>query len=49
MIRVFLKVSSMKDVMQLENKDKLSPKYVEPYRFPRGVGQVAYEVDLPPE
>lgn len=46
---VFLKVSPMKDIMRFGRKGKMSPKYVGSYKFIRKVGQVAYEVELPPE
>ncbi|XP_070023204.1 uncharacterized protein [Nicotiana sylvestris] len=44
---VFLKVSSMKDVMRFGKRGKLSLWYIGPYRIIRNVGQVAYELDLP--
>ncbi|XP_049388706.1 uncharacterized protein LOC125853079 [Solanum stenotomum] len=46
---VFLKVSPMKGVMRFGKKEKLSPRYIEPYKIIRRVGQVAYELELPQE
>ncbi|XP_047264186.1 uncharacterized protein LOC124896629 [Capsicum annuum] len=44
-----LLVSPMKGVMRFGKKGKLSPRYIEPYRVIRRIGQVAYELKLPPE
>ncbi|XP_070054979.1 uncharacterized protein [Nicotiana tomentosiformis] len=44
---VFLKVSPMKGVMRFGNKEKFSPWYIRPYKIIHGVGQVAYELNLP--
>ncbi|XP_059287700.1 uncharacterized protein LOC132040996 [Lycium ferocissimum] len=39
----------MKGVMRFGKKGKLSPRYIGPYEIVRKVGQVAYELDLPPD
>ncbi|XP_070005606.1 uncharacterized protein [Nicotiana sylvestris] len=46
---VFMKVSPIKGIMQFGKKGKLSPRYVEPYRIIKRIGQVAYKLELPPE
>ena len=46
---VFLKVSPMKGIMRFGKKGKLSPCYIGPYRILRRIGQLAYELELPPE
>ncbi|WMV27895.1 hypothetical protein MTR67_021280 [Solanum verrucosum] len=46
---VYLKVSSMKGVRRFGKKGKLSPRYIDPYRISKGVGNVAYELELPQE
>lgn len=46
---VFLKVSPMNGVMRFGKKEILSPKYIGPYKTIRRVGQVSYELELPPE
>ena len=46
---VFLKVSPIKGVMRFGKKEKLSPRYIGPYKIIRRVGQVAYELELPQE
>ncbi|WMV14528.1 hypothetical protein MTR67_007913 [Solanum verrucosum] len=44
---VYLKVSPMKSVMRFGKKGKLSPRYIGPYRIPKRIGSVAYELELP--
>ncbi|XP_075100634.1 uncharacterized protein LOC142176558 [Nicotiana tabacum] len=39
----------MKGVMRFGKKGKLSPHYIGPYRIPRKIGQVAYELEFPQE
>ncbi|XP_070006030.1 uncharacterized protein [Nicotiana sylvestris] len=46
---VFLKVSPMKGIMRFGRKGKLSPMYVGPYKIIHRIGQVAYNLELPPE
>ncbi|WMV15181.1 hypothetical protein MTR67_008569 [Solanum verrucosum] len=46
--RVFLRVSPMKGAMRFERRGKLSPRYIGPFEILRAVGEVAYELALPP-
>lgn len=46
--RVLLKVSPMKGVMRFGKKGKLSPRFIGPYEILRRIGEVAYELALPP-
>ena len=46
--RVFLCVSTMKGVMRFGRWGKLSPRYIGPFEIIRIVGEVAYELALPP-
>ncbi|WMV38250.1 hypothetical protein MTR67_031635 [Solanum verrucosum] len=39
----------MKSVMRFGKKGKLSPRYIDPYRISKKVGNVAYELELPQE
>ena len=46
---VYLKVSPMKGVMRFVKKGKLNPRYIGPYKISKRIGNVAYELELPPE
>ncbi|WMV42136.1 hypothetical protein MTR67_035521 [Solanum verrucosum] len=39
----------MKDVMRFEKKGKLSPRYIGPYKISKKIGNLAYELKLPPK
>ena len=43
----FFNVSPMKGVMRFDNKGKLSPRYVGPYKILKRIDKVAYELELP--
>ena len=47
--RVLLKVSPMKGVMRFGKKGKLSPRYIGPFEIVERIGEVAYQLALPPE
>ncbi|XP_015075300.1 uncharacterized protein LOC107019268 [Solanum pennellii] len=46
--RVLLKVSPMKGVMRFGKKVKLSPRYISPFEIVERIGEVAYQLALPP-
>ncbi|XP_069151862.1 uncharacterized protein [Solanum lycopersicum] len=46
--RVLLKDSSMKGVMRFGKKGKLSPRYIGPFEIVERIGEVAYQLALPP-
>ncbi len=45
---VFLKVSPMKRVMRFEKKDKLATHYIGLFEITDRMGEVAYQLELPP-
>ena len=46
--KVFLKVSPTKGIQRFGVKGKLSPKFIGPFDVLRRIGEVAYELALPP-
>ena len=46
--RVLLKVSPMKGVMRFGKKHKLSPRYIAPFEIVERIGEVEYQLSLPP-
>ncbi|XP_057522400.1 uncharacterized protein LOC130802407 [Amaranthus tricolor] len=46
--KVFLKISPTKGVQRFGIKGKLSPKFIGPFEILKRVGEVAYELALPP-
>lgn len=44
---VYLKVSPMNGIMRFGKKEKLSPRYIGPYRISKRVGNVTYVLELP--
>ena len=47
--KVYLKISSMKEVVRFCKKEKLSPRYLGPYEISQSVSKVSYELRLPCE
>jgi hypothetical protein len=46
---VYLKVSPMRDTRRFRVKGKLAPRYVRPFKIIDRKGEVAYELELPPQ
>ena len=47
--QVFLRISPWKGVLRFRKKGKLSPHYMGPYEIVERIGEVAYQMRLPPE
>ena len=47
--RIFLNVSLTNGITRFDMVGKLSPKYIRPYPITQRVGEVAYQLELPPE
>ena len=45
---VFLKIAPMKGVMHFGKKEKLSPRFIGPFEILKRVGNLAYQLALPP-
>ena len=46
---VFPKVAHCKGVIRFQNREKLNPRYIDPFRILERIGPVAYRYELPPE
>lgn len=46
--KVLLKISPMKGVLRFGRKGKWSPRYIWPFEILKKIGEVAYELALPP-
>jgi hypothetical protein len=46
---VYLKVSPMRGTRRLKVKGKLTPRYVSPFQILDHKGEVAYQLELPPQ
>jgi hypothetical protein len=46
---VYLKVSPMKDTRRFRVKGKLAPRYVGPFKIIDRKGEVAYQLEIPPQ
>ena len=47
--QVFLRISPWKGVLRFRKEGKLSPRYMGPYEIMERIGEVAYQLRLPPK
>lgn len=46
---VYLKVSPVRGLRRFKVKGKLAPRYIGPFQIQRRIGEVAYQLELPPQ
>jgi hypothetical protein len=46
---VYLKVSPMRGTQMFKVKGKLAPRYVDPFKIISRKGEIAYQLELPPQ
>jgi hypothetical protein len=46
---IYLKVSPMRGTRRFKVKGKLAPRYVSPFKIISHKGEVAYQIELPPQ
>ena len=47
--QVFMRISPRKGVLRFRKKGKLSPRYMGPYEIMERIGEIVYQLRLPPE
>ena len=46
---VYLKVSPLRGLRRIKVKEKLSPRFIGPFKILDKTGEVAYQLELPPQ
>jgi RNA recognition motif-containing protein len=46
---IYLKVSPMRGLMRFQVRGKLAPRFIEPFKILKWKGDVAYQLELPPQ